>query len=137
MLLWLEFSDAHNSLQQSSINDRGDSRFNRPLAVKSSGIGCSEAMDAVRDVVVGVVLMNDGNDPDLPLPNKSTISPLTSPVYFVSKTIGTFTGKFSGPWLETQLTMACAIGLFSFLVFSYCRTRMPVLFAPRTKLKGD
>jgi hypothetical protein len=29
------------------------------------------------------------------------------------------------------------IGLFSFLVFSYCRMRWPLSFAPRTKLKGE
>ncbi|KAI0720255.1 hypothetical protein C8T65DRAFT_633946 [Cerioporus squamosus] len=36
----------------------------------------------------------------------------------------------------TQLTLSATIGLLSFLVFSYCRTRWPLLFAPRTKLKG-
>ncbi|KAF8218298.1 hypothetical protein K438DRAFT_1796640 [Mycena galopus ATCC 62051] len=44
--------------------------------------------------------------------------------------------KFEGPWFTTQLVMSTSIGLFSFLVFSYCRTRWPLLFAPRTKLKG-
>ncbi|KAF8312131.1 DUF221-domain-containing protein [Clavulina sp. PMI_390] len=72
-------------------------------------------MDAARNVLLSLMLLNDDTDTDLPLPNKR---------------------KFSGPWLQTQLTMACGIGLFSFLVFSYCRTRIPVLFAPRTKLKG-
>jgi len=44
--------------------------------------------------------------------------------------------KYSGPWLQTQLTLSISIGLVSFLTFSYCRTRWPILFAPRTKLKG-
>ncbi|KAJ7768530.1 hypothetical protein B0H16DRAFT_1716516 [Mycena metata] len=44
--------------------------------------------------------------------------------------------KFEGPWFTTQLILSTSIGLFSFLVFSYCRTRWPILFAPRTKLKG-
>ncbi|KAI0750936.1 hypothetical protein C8Q80DRAFT_1154688 [Daedaleopsis nitida] len=44
--------------------------------------------------------------------------------------------KFEGPWFATQLTLSATIGLVSFLVFSYCRTRWPLLFAPRTKLKG-
>ncbi|KAJ6551627.1 hypothetical protein B0H19DRAFT_1158348 [Mycena capillaripes] len=46
------------------------------------------------------------------------------------------TVKFEGPWFTTQLVLSTSIGLFSFLVFSYCRTRWPLLFAPRTKLKG-
>ncbi|KAF6743962.1 hypothetical protein DFP72DRAFT_931006, partial [Ephemerocybe angulata] len=46
------------------------------------------------------------------------------------------TQRFEGPWFTTQLTLSATIGLFSFLVFSYCRTRWPLLFAPRTKLKG-
>ncbi|KAJ7653289.1 hypothetical protein DFH06DRAFT_530882 [Mycena polygramma] len=44
--------------------------------------------------------------------------------------------KFEGPWFTTQLVLSATIGLFSFFVFSYCRTRWPLLFAPRTKLKG-
>lgn len=44
--------------------------------------------------------------------------------------------RFEGPWLTTQLVLAGSIGLLSFLLFSYCRTRYPVMFAPRTKLKG-
>ncbi|KAG9092906.1 hypothetical protein FRC07_011566, partial [Ceratobasidium sp. 392] len=44
--------------------------------------------------------------------------------------------KFEGPWFTTQLTLSAAIGLGSFILFSLCRTRWPVLFAPRTKLKG-
>ncbi|KAJ7148636.1 hypothetical protein C8R43DRAFT_512491 [Mycena crocata] len=46
------------------------------------------------------------------------------------------TMKFEGPWFTTQLVLSTTIGLFSFFVFSYCRTRWPILFAPRTKLKG-
>ncbi|KAJ3839680.1 hypothetical protein F5878DRAFT_615586 [Lentinula raphanica] len=44
--------------------------------------------------------------------------------------------KFEGPWLTTQLILSGSIGLVSFLIFSYSRTRWPLLFAPRTKLKG-
>ncbi|KAF7331657.1 hypothetical protein MKEN_00045400 [Mycena kentingensis (nom. inval.)] len=44
--------------------------------------------------------------------------------------------RFEGPWFTTQLILSGGIGMFSFLVFSYCRTRWPLLFAPRTKLKG-
>ncbi|KAG8861325.1 hypothetical protein FRC20_011487 [Serendipita sp. 405] len=43
--------------------------------------------------------------------------------------------KYTGPWLQTQLTISLAIGISAFLTFSYCRTRWPILFAPRTKLK--
>ncbi|KAA1477844.1 DUF221-domain-containing protein [Dentipellis sp. KUC8613] len=46
------------------------------------------------------------------------------------------TMKFEGPWFTTQATLSTAIGLTSFLVFCYCRSRWPILFAPRTKLKG-
>ncbi|KZP27711.1 DUF221-domain-containing protein [Athelia psychrophila] len=44
--------------------------------------------------------------------------------------------KYEGPWFNTQVLLASSIGLGSFLVFSYCRQRWPLLFAPRTKLKG-
>lgn len=44
--------------------------------------------------------------------------------------------KFEGPWFTTQLAISAAIGITSFLLFSYCRTRWPLSFAPRTKLKG-
>ena len=44
--------------------------------------------------------------------------------------------KFEGPWFKTQLILSAAIGITAFLLFSYCRTRWPLLFAPRTKLKG-
>ena len=44
--------------------------------------------------------------------------------------------KFTGPWFTTQLMLSATIGVTSFLLFSYCRTRWPLLFAPRTKLKG-
>lgn len=46
------------------------------------------------------------------------------------------TVRYTGPWLQTQLVISLSIGIVSFLTFSYCRTRWPVLFAPRTKLKG-
>ncbi|KAF8955390.1 hypothetical protein BDZ97DRAFT_1674228 [Flammula alnicola] len=46
------------------------------------------------------------------------------------------TMTFEGPWFTTQLTISVAIGVTSFLLFSYCRKRWPLLFAPRTKLKG-
>ncbi|KAF9479802.1 DUF221-domain-containing protein [Pholiota conissans] len=46
------------------------------------------------------------------------------------------TFKFEGPWFTTQLGISVTIGVTSFLLFSYCRTRWPLLFAPRTKLKG-
>src|SRR4051812_26779379 len=47
------------------------------------------------------------------------------------------TDKFQGPWFTTQLLLASTIGFTSFLMFSYGRTRWPLLFAPRTKLKGS
>ncbi|KAH8827533.1 hypothetical protein DL96DRAFT_1599355, partial [Flagelloscypha sp. PMI_526] len=46
------------------------------------------------------------------------------------------TRSFEGPWFETQIIISLALGITSFLVFSYARTRWPLLFAPRTKLKG-
>ncbi|TRM57425.1 hypothetical protein BD626DRAFT_213405 [Schizophyllum amplum] len=46
------------------------------------------------------------------------------------------TRTFDGPWFQTQLSISCVLGLSSFIIFSYCRTRWPILFAPRTKLKG-
>ncbi|KAH9949754.1 hypothetical protein B0H21DRAFT_88992 [Amylocystis lapponica] len=46
------------------------------------------------------------------------------------------TYKFEGPWFTTQILLSSTIGLISFFVFSYCRTRWPLLFAPRTILKG-
>jgi len=45
--------------------------------------------------------------------------------------------NFQGPWFRTQLALSASIGIVSFLLFSYCRTRWPLLFAPRTKLKGS
>ncbi|KAF8483359.1 DUF221-domain-containing protein [Russula ochroleuca] len=44
--------------------------------------------------------------------------------------------KYEGPWLSTQITISSFIGMASLLIFSYCRTRWPLLFAPRTQLKG-
>ncbi|KAF8273382.1 DUF221-domain-containing protein [Lactarius quietus] len=43
---------------------------------------------------------------------------------------------YQGPWLSTQILLSSTIGMTAFLIFSYCRTRWPLLFAPRTKLKG-
>ncbi|KAL1688233.1 hypothetical protein GGG16DRAFT_127382 [Schizophyllum commune] len=41
------------------------------------------------------------------------------------------TRTFEGPWFQTQLTISCALGFSSFIIFSYCRTRWPILlFAP-------
>ena len=47
-----------------------------------------------------------------------------------------FSVKFEGPWFTTQASLSTVIGVTSFLIFCYCRTRWPLLFAPRTKLKG-
>ncbi|KAF9009177.1 DUF221-domain-containing protein [Hymenopellis radicata] len=44
--------------------------------------------------------------------------------------------KYEGPWFTTQLLLSGSIGVWSFLIFSYCRTRWPLYYAPRTKLKG-
>jgi len=44
--------------------------------------------------------------------------------------------KYEGPWLSTQIMISSSVGIASFLIFSYSRTRWPLLFAPRTKLKG-
>ncbi|KAH9899740.1 hypothetical protein C8Q73DRAFT_639178 [Cubamyces lactineus] len=65
------------------------------------------------------------NDTDTPDDDTPTLPPGSPP-----------TLTFEGPWFATQLTLSISIGLVSFLVFSYCRTRWPILFAPRTKLKG-
>ncbi|OCH92402.1 DUF221-domain-containing protein [Obba rivulosa] len=46
------------------------------------------------------------------------------------------TRTFEGPWFTTQLVLSSTVGIISFLLFSYCRTRWPLAFAPRTKLKG-
>ncbi|KAF5366245.1 hypothetical protein D9758_005743 [Tetrapyrgos nigripes] len=46
------------------------------------------------------------------------------------------TMSFEGPWFSTQIFLSLTIGLSSFLIFCYSRTRWPLLFAPRTKLKG-
>ncbi|KAH8093801.1 hypothetical protein BXZ70DRAFT_949239 [Cristinia sonorae] len=64
-----------------------------------------------------VLLGDDGEAPDLP--------PGSPP-----------TRKFEGPWFTTQLTLSLGIGFLSFLIFSYSRTRWPLLFAPRTVLKA-
>ncbi|PCH41949.1 DUF221-domain-containing protein [Wolfiporia cocos MD-104 SS10] len=64
-------------------------------------------------------------DPDDPGSPEPTLPPGTPP-----------TAKFEGPWFTTQLMLSTSMGLVSFLLFSYCRTRWPLLFASRTKLKG-
>ncbi|KAF9244266.1 hypothetical protein BU15DRAFT_86167 [Melanogaster broomeanus] len=63
--------------------------------------------------------LDDGDtaEPELP--------PGSSPTY-----------KFEGPWFTTQILLSSSIGIVSFLLFSYCRSRWPLLFAPRTQLKG-
>lgn len=48
----------------------------------------------------------------------------------------TMSVKFEGPWFTTQLSISLTVGFLSFMIFSYCRMRWPLLFAPRTKLKG-
>ncbi|KAG8915173.1 hypothetical protein FRC00_006980, partial [Tulasnella sp. 408] len=46
--------------------------------------------------------------------------------------------NLDGPyWLQTTMALASAIGLTSFLLFSYWRTRLPIHFASRTKLVGE
>ncbi|KAI9000885.1 DUF221-domain-containing protein [Trametes punicea] len=71
------------------------------------------------------LLVHALNDTDTPDDDNPTLPPGSPP-----------TLKFEGPWFVTQLTLSISIGLVSFLVFSYCRTRWPLVFAPRTKLKG-
>ncbi|EGN97135.1 hypothetical protein SERLA73DRAFT_169572 [Serpula lacrymans var. lacrymans S7.3] len=68
---------------------------------------------------VANAVLGDGDDSDPELP------PGSPPTY-----------KFEGPWFTTQVLLSLSIGVTSFLLFSYCRTRWPLLFAPRTKLKG-
>jgi hypothetical protein len=63
-----------------------------------------------------------GNDTDGP--PEGGAPPGSAPTY-----------KFEGPWFTTQLTLSLTIGMSAFLLFSYGRTRWPLLFAPRTKLK--
>lgn len=42
----------------------------------------------------------------------------------------------AGPWFSTQLILSLSIGLSSFLVFCFLRTRWEVVYMARTKLKG-
>lgn len=42
----------------------------------------------------------------------------------------------SGPWFSTQLGLSLAIGVSSFFLFCFLRTRWPVAYMPRTRLKG-
>ncbi|KAK8846853.1 hypothetical protein IAR55_005941 [Kwoniella newhampshirensis] len=45
------------------------------------------------------------------------------------------TQKFDGPWFSTQLTLSLVIGLTSFFLFCFLRTRWEVVYMGRTKLK--
>lgn len=76
----------------------------------------------------------DGGDPDLPPGTPPTSEWNDSGTAMNANCCVTV--KFEGPWFTTQLLLSGTIGLTSFLVFSYCRTRWPLIFAPRTKLKG-
>ncbi|KIJ64119.1 hypothetical protein HYDPIDRAFT_112659 [Hydnomerulius pinastri MD-312] len=74
-------------------------------------------MDGLLALLTRAIDDGDTIDPELP--------PGSPPTY-----------KFEGPWFTTQILLSTSIGLTSFLLFSYCRSRWPLLFAPRTKLKG-
>lgn len=82
------------------------------------------------------LLQGDGDDPDnLPPGSPPTcMTELTNLCVCID--VHSVADKFEGPWFTTQIVISGTIGLLSFLVFSYCRTRWPLLFAPRTKLKG-
>ncbi|EIN04656.1 DUF221-domain-containing protein [Punctularia strigosozonata HHB-11173 SS5] len=71
-------------------------------------------------------LLDDPDGPDDPGQDEPGGAPPGSPP----------THTFEGPWFQTQMVLASSIGITSFLIFSYARTRWPLLFAPRTKLKG-
>nr|ODN96882.1 membrane protein [Cryptococcus depauperatus CBS 7855] len=45
------------------------------------------------------------------------------------------TQRFDGPWFSTQLVLSLSIGVTSFLVFCFLRTRWEVVYMGRTKLK--
>ncbi|OCF40913.1 membrane protein [Kwoniella heveanensis CBS 569] len=45
------------------------------------------------------------------------------------------TQKFDGPWFSTQMTLSLGIGLTSFFLFCFLRTRWEVVYMGRTKLK--
>ncbi|ORX34475.1 hypothetical protein BD324DRAFT_636070 [Kockovaella imperatae] len=45
------------------------------------------------------------------------------------------TQKFEGPWFSTQMILALSIGVTSFLVFCFLRTKWDVVYMGRTKLK--
>ncbi|OWZ67604.1 hypothetical protein AYX14_04653 [Cryptococcus neoformans] len=45
------------------------------------------------------------------------------------------TQKFNGPWFSTQLALSLSIGVTSFLVFCFLRTRWEMVYMGRTKLK--
>jgi hypothetical protein len=44
---------------------------------------------------------------------------------------------YTGPWFSTQLMLSVAIGISSFLLFCFLRTRWEVVYMGRTKLKGE
>jgi len=76
----------------------------------------------------------DDDQPGLPPGSPPTckglfLATITLPNFWLSV-------KFEGPWFTTQILLSTTIGATSFLLFSYCRTKWPLLFAPRTKLKG-
>ena len=81
-------------------------------------------------------ILQDGEDPGLPPGTPPMRESLPSPIRVCQPSDVVDTEKFEGPWFTTQLTLSASIGLTSFFLFSYCRTRWPLLFAPRTKLKG-
>ncbi|KAG1727490.1 late exocytosis, associated with Golgi transport-domain-containing protein [Suillus paluster] len=70
-------------------------------------------MDVIQSILVRAI---GDEEPELP--------PGSPPTY-----------KFEGPWFTTQILLASTIGLSSFLIFSYCRSRWPLIYAPRTMLK--
>ncbi|KAK7062602.1 hypothetical protein VNI00_000090 [Paramarasmius palmivorus] len=79
----------------------GDKQTSRPLAITSevAAIDSDQMLSSFFNFLLG-----DGDNPDLP--------PGTPP-----------TLKFEGPWFSTQLLLSGSIGLTSFLIFSYSRTR--------------
>ncbi|KAL4080029.1 hypothetical protein V8B97DRAFT_1929520 [Scleroderma yunnanense] len=74
-------------------------------------------MNSPLTILAAIVDNGETEDPGLP--------PGSPPTY-----------KFEGPWFTTQILLSSSIGIASFIVFCYCRSRWPLLFASRTKLKG-
>ena len=75
------------------------------------------------------------DEPGGPPPGSPPTCKLLPSVGFLCRLIHSSV-KYQGPWLSTQIILSSSIGVTAFLIFSYCRTRWPLLFAPRTKLKG-